>query len=1002
MSHPKPVLLLPILFATLAILGSPARASYAMQSAGQVVVHADKLITTSRDVWLDVPGMKGAVTLPTGGDLAVSLTLEGDVTGGTRPILYVRAIVDNQVLSPSVTKFFVRATGIRTSTTNFFARGLTPGTHKVRFQWSVSTGATAQAWDRTLVMRFARPDSPDLRLVGAEGTSLSRNGGGWLDLPGLTASIDCPWDARLVVNVSGEFLSLVAGKRVFLRAVLDGRTVASPSDQIIAIGDSEGTRAFTFTGPKLARGQHQVQIQWATDDVSMVLFPTLTVTALPDAVNRRTGWLQQVAPSGPRKVNTSSSYVSVPDLGGNVFVPARCDLCVRFSAESAASTNATLYIRVLVDGKPVNADNYQFCVSSDIPCQAREGVFVVRNAERGWHSVQLLWATSPSGTVYLGDRALTVTAVVGQWPLLVTAMESTRPSGYKYGGQFSSSVTEVKNGKRVFRPYVADNFWRANPGVADWFLENSGGHMYVVEAAVIGPNLKKYNEKYYRENIPNPFTEMKIEALQAADAEFDFNYYDRNRDGLVTPDELFCLVVLYQDTTFGEVRSIPQVVTQDNVTIDYGGGVATVYTPDFQKTDELGVIDHELSHLLLKTGDMYESNDPTAPGPYSIMDQHGGNGHLDPLHKLKCGKWYEPYTVTQEGYRTLRPIEQGGNVYRLEDKASHKGEYFLVENRQRFGYDTTLPGDGLAIWHCDESRLWNWRTAVEIEPACGPNYRYQDYLFTGRNPGFNALNDFWDSSTNTNARWHDQALSRIGVWAVRRIDDQGNIRAFFDLPGPGVLAEVEHREMPVDPFGNQLVRIRVVNTGTATDQFKVTVTSAGWTSWTTQYVQLGGYQQRILEVKVIPPETSFTTQVTVAATSTTNSAVTCTDECRLMRTLRTIGTGCPNCVVTLDCHDPAEANKFYEMRASFGSQPGFGVPGVGTVPLHADTLFFATPYLAGVFQKFQNRLDAAGNGRSYVVIPNDSRLKGVTIYCAYITYDTTLRAISNAVKIDIQ
>ncbi|MBN2490393.1 MAG: hypothetical protein JXQ29_06045 [Planctomycetes bacterium] len=976
-----------------------------LQTAGQVVVHAPsgQHVWTSSTAWVDLPGMKGAVTLPKGGDLMVSLTVEGEVTGGSSPVLYVRALVDGNALSPTVIKLFAGASGTRTTSSTFFAAGLLAGPHQVNLQWSVGAGATAHGYGRSLVLRFATPDSPHLRLAGAEGQSLTRQGGGWLDLPGMTATVDCPWDARVGIHVSGEFLALAATRRVFIRAVVDGHTVASPSDTIVAEGVSSGTRAFTFIVPKLARGRHTVQIQWASDDYAMVLFPTLTLTALPDAINCLTGWLQQAAPSGVSKVNSSASYVPVPDLGGLVFVPARCDLAVRVAAEAGTGPGASFYLRVLVDGQPTNDQSYVLAADTGTLQQAREGVFVVRNVERGWHNVEVLWAASMGGTVYLGDRTLIVTAVVGQRPLLVTATESTRPTGYPYGGQFGSGVVAMVGGKRTFRAYVADNFYRADPGVADWFAENSGGHLFVVEAAVIGPNLKKYDEKYYRENIPDPFTEMKLEALRFADQVFDFSYYDRDGDGKVTRHELYAICVFYQDSIFGEVRPIPALVTNDGVTLDYSGWIATAYVPDFKLPAELGVLDHELSHLLLDAGDMYETNDPTAPGPYSIMDDARYNSHLDPLHKLVQGRWYEAAGITADGYCVIKPIELGGNLLKLYDPQSHKGEYFLVENRQRVGYDCHLPSDGLAVWHCDESRLPNWRTAVEIEPAGGPTLRYPDYLFRGVMPGFHLDNDLWQGSPRTDTRWHDLTASGIGVWAIQRVDDQGNIRAFLDVPGPGVLCQVEQLAMPIDPFRRQSIRIRLVNTHTAADQFKVTVSVKGWASWTTTYVPLQGYEQRILELQVMPDmPAGFSVPVTVQAQSTTSSAIQCTDTCTLHYTLITDGAGFPGGTVKLDCHYPGENSRFYEMRASLGSAPGFVVPGVGTIPLHADSLFFATPYLSHIFQKFQNRLDAGGWGCSYVAIPNDGRLRGVNFHCAYVTYDTVLHAVSNGVMIAIQ
>lgn len=57
--------------------------------------------------------------------------------------------------------------------------------------------------------------------------------------------------------------------------------------------------------------------------------------------------------------------------------------------------------------------------------------------------------------------------------------------------------------------------------------------------------------------------------------------------------------------------------------------------------------------------------------------------------------------------QSVGAVETGGPVYRLWSAGAVENEYFLVENRQRIGYDTHLRGDGLLIWHIDDLKSDN-------------------------------------------------------------------------------------------------------------------------------------------------------------------------------------------------------------------------------------------------------------------------------------------------------
>ncbi len=981
------------LLSTLAVITAmPAQQSAHLQTAGQVVVHASTQISPPSS-WTDV--LKGGVTLPAGGDLAVSFTASGGFSSGAA--LRVRLLV-NGVHSGELT-MFEQLGSARTATHDFFAAGLTPGQKRVQIQARFLAGGGTIS-TRSMVMRFAKSDSPNLRLAHKVGIPSSRSSGGWADLPRMSLTVNCPWDAKLAISATGNW-STATGTRIWVRALIDGNAT---KDVIITDGPVTHIRGHTFTTGRLSRGNHTVRLQWLSTGAGTVT-PTVLITALRDATNYKTGFLHKSPASGPVISTNSQAFSAVPGVSGSsIWVPSRCDLAVRFGGESSADVGTYFRLRCTLDGQPAanGSDFSWFYGEGRMLFEANEALFVIRNVERGWHRVGMEWASSTTQPVWLGDTTLAATAVIGQRPLLVTATESDRPAGYKYGGRFGGGVVDVIGGQRVFKPHVGDNFFRNNPGVADWFAEQARGHMHVVEAKLVGPNLKYLREDIYRQRS-GAFTEMKHEALRFADNVFDYSYYDRDGDGLVKKDELYALCVFYQDSTFGEVRPIPLLATNDGVTLDYGSGIATVYTPGFTARDHLGVIDHELTHLLLGTGDMYETSwDPTAPGPYSIMDQHWYNGHLDPLHKLKQGRWYEAYGMTTDRWVTLTPVSSSGSILKLYDPRSHGGEYFLVENRAGRSYNATLPSSGLAVWHCDESRLGNWRTAVELEHANGPQnpIRWNEALFTGSGPGFDPGHDFWENSPNVNSRWHDGSGSGVGFWAARQtLDGTGNMRLFVDAPGPGVLVHFESGDVSVDSSGVAHLRVRVVNTDFLTDTFNVSIQVNGQASWISRSVTLGGYGSVIWNLSVTPSSPSEVVKVTATGTASGLSTV---DTAKVRHTLTAPSYVNLGSSATLTASYPERAGEGYFMAASLGTT-GFFLPGGHFMPLDPDPLFYASLNMPGIFDGFFGVISPSGHATMRFTVPNLNPLRGFRFHFAYATVVSNLATgTSNGVSMVIQ
>jgi immune inhibitor A len=96
----------------------------------------------------------------------------------------------------------------------------------------------------------------------------------------------------------------------------------------------------------------------------------------------------------------------------------------------------------------------------------------------------------------------------------------------------------------------------------------------------------------------------------------------------------------------------------------------------------------------------------------SFGSWNGSNGNSPSHPSAWCRKelgFINPVNVTSNrSSEPIQEVENGGSIYRLWSNGdSTSNEYFLVENRQRTGYDTGLPAQGLLIWHIDESKATN-------------------------------------------------------------------------------------------------------------------------------------------------------------------------------------------------------------------------------------------------------------------------------------------------------
>jgi immune inhibitor A len=144
--------------------------------------------------------------------------------------------------------------------------------------------------------------------------------------------------------------------------------------------------------------------------------------------------------------------------------------------------------------------------------------------------------------------------------------------------------------------------------------------------------------------------------------------------------------------------------------------IAATEAPPFES---FGVLCHEYGHLL-GLPELYAPGG--APhegiGVWGLMGQGTwlGRGsqppHPSAWEKLRLG-WVDVETITQttRGVR-LAAVETEPRVIKIPAAPGRPHEYYLLENRARIGADRALPGEGLLVWHVDES-VQGFRTAQD-------------------------------------------------------------------------------------------------------------------------------------------------------------------------------------------------------------------------------------------------------------------------------------------------
>jgi immune inhibitor A len=298
---------------------------------------------------------------------------------------------------------------------------------------------------------------------------------------------------------------------------------------------------------------------------------------------------------------------------------------------------------------------------------------------------------------------------------------------------FSDNKFSMANPKAFYEPFfnkVGYAEHNQHGSVHDYFLSQSYDK-FSLDFDVMGPITLAHDMAYYGANTASDHDknpgEMIVEACKAVKDSVNFKDYDWDGNGLV--DQVFVVYAGYGEAGGADGNTIwphewqLQYAVGNKLYLDgvyintyacsceLSGSTGTTY-------DGVGTTCHEFSHCL-GLPDFYDTNGVNfGMSTWDLLDYgcYNGNDNGDcpsgytSYERMFCG-WLKPIVLNNDTSITnMKALTNGGEAYILYND-DYKNEYFLLENRQKTGWDSSQYGHGMLVIHVDySSSVWEGNT----------------------------------------------------------------------------------------------------------------------------------------------------------------------------------------------------------------------------------------------------------------------------------------------------
>ncbi len=391
------------------------------------------------------------------------------------------------------------------------------------------------------------------------------------------------------------------------------------------------------------------------------------------------------------------------------------------------------------DGIPVVRDTDGFFRYAELSPSGKfkAGSVIARNVESRTNSDNIYLTALPSAETYSQEFEAQRLAVKQE-----TLNNATSRAGQTTGDvkglvilvQFSDEkFTYTQSDFNNMMNQEGYNYDGAIGSARDYFIAQSGG-AFRPTFDVYGPFTLDNNEAYYGgdgsngAHDPNFNDRLPQDACDAANSTIDFSQYDADGDGKV--DLIYFIYAGYAQSSSGYANDIWPKSGQatvdgvfsfqknrwDGKTISYYACSSELKGKEGGTRSGIATFIHEYSHTL-GLPDFYDT----------VSGATYGMGYWDIMcYGSYTGIWGVGYTAYERAFCgwinleelpstptsiLLRNLDIDKKAYRMS--SSDSNQYFILENRQKTGWDSYLPASGLMITKIDyDSSSWNPYGAV--------------------------------------------------------------------------------------------------------------------------------------------------------------------------------------------------------------------------------------------------------------------------------------------------